>query len=71
MEEIWLPKIDATICTGCGDCIPNCPTDALAMVENVAMLARPAACNYCSDCESVCPVGAISVPFLIVLEPAV
>jgi len=29
---VALPVIDATRCTGCGDCLPLCPTGALRLV---------------------------------------
>ena len=69
MLENWLPQIDATICTGCGDCIPACPTGTLALVEGLAVTARPQACNYCGVCEEVCPVEAIALPYLILMQP--
>lgn len=78
VDERWLPQIDVTVCTGCGDCIVTCPTDALALVSGitctesveVAVLIDPSACNYCTDCETICPVEAIALPYQVVLEPA-
>jgi ferredoxin len=67
-QFVWLPLIDEDVCTGCGDCITVCPTEALMLVDGVAVLAQPDACNYCSDCETVCPVGAIALPYQIILE---
>lgn len=66
--EIWLPIIDAETCTGCGDCVEVCPTEALAMRDNLAVVADPEACNYCGYCELICPVGAIELPYQIVWE---
>jgi len=68
VEEIWLPQIDKDLCTGCGDCIVTCPTDALELVGILAVLVEPAACSYCGDCESICPEDAICLPYQIVLE---
>lgn len=76
VAEIWMPQIDEDLCTGCGDCIVTCPTDALALVSGtactefteVAVLAEPDACNYCGECESICPVEAIALPYQIVME---
>lgn len=67
-QEIWLPQIDKELCTGCGDCIVSCPTDALALVSGLAVITEPAACNYCAECELICPVDAIALPYQIVLE---
>ena len=74
--EIWIPQIDNAVCTGCGDCVVACPTDALALIDStvsiefaeVAVLTNPVACNYCADCETICPVAAIALPYQIVLE---
>ena len=68
IEERWLPQIDKELCTGCGDCIVACPTDALELVNGTAVLANPTACNYSADCEAVCPVDAIALPYQIVSE---
>lgn len=66
--ERWFPIIDAETCTGCGDCVEVCPTEALAMRDNLAVVADPEACNYCGYCEPICPVGAIELPYQIVWE---
>jgi ferredoxin len=68
VDEIWLPQIDKELCTGCGDCIAACPTQALGLFDGLALVTAPAACNYCGECEMVCPVGAIALPYQIVLE---
>lgn len=68
IEEIWLPQIDEDVCTGCGDCIVVCPTDALALVGDIAIVIDPLACNYSGKCETICPVEAIALPYQIVLE---
>ena len=68
VEEIWLPQIDKELCTGCGDCIVTCPTDALELVGGTAVITDPSACNYCADCETICPVDAIALPYQIILE---
>jgi NAD-dependent dihydropyrimidine dehydrogenase PreA subunit len=66
-QIVWEPQIDEQICTGCGDCITACPTDALELSQNVAVVSDPKACNYCGICEMICPVEAISLPYQIVL----
>ena len=73
VQERWrvaaalLPEIDAATCTGCGECVVVCPTDALAMADGKAMLARPELCLYDGACEPVCPMSAIQLPYVIVL----
>ena len=64
VQERWrvaaalLPEIDAATCTGCGECVVVCPTDALAW---------PELCLYDGACEPVCPMSAIQLPYVIVL----
>lgn len=65
MNTKWLPRIDPQRCTGCGDCIEQCPEKALALVAGKAVLAHPEQCSYCQVCEDLCPVGAIDLPFLV------
>lgn len=68
VEELWIPQIDVNLCTGCGDCITTCPTNALALVGRTAVLIDPAACDYYASCETICPVEAIALPYQIILE---
>jgi ferredoxin len=65
---VWLPLINKDVCTGCGDCVTGCPTNALGLIAGTAALVAPLACTYCADCETVCPVEAIALPYQIVLE---
>lgn len=67
VEESWLPQIDKELCTGCGDCVATCPSDALELASGVALIIDPPGCNYCAECEMICPVEAIALPYQIVL----
>lgn len=56
-------RVDPRVCTGCGVCIPICPSDALSMEGGVA--ARTGDCRLgCGHCAAACPVDAITVPFI-------
>lgn len=55
MATVWL---DGARCTGCGACVAVCPTGALTLVENRAVLDT-ARCRGCEVCVPACPVGAL------------
>ena len=63
-----LPIMELERCSGCGDCVATCPTGALELRADRAVLARPEECAYCGDCETLCPQGAITLPFEIVFQ---
>lgn len=67
--EWVLPLIDLARCTGCGECVRRCPTQAVALVAGHATIVRPEACSYCEVCESYCPTAAIGRPFTISFAP--
>jgi formate hydrogenlyase subunit 6/NADH:ubiquinone oxidoreductase subunit I len=56
-----LPILDATRCTGCGDCVTLCPTQCLAMDGPLPWLPRPGDCVACALCARVCPVDALTM----------
>lgn len=59
MREI--PVLDETRCSGCGDCVPICPWDCLAMSGPIPWLMRPAVCTSCGACVAICPTDAIEL----------
>jgi len=54
-------NIDETKCTGCGQCIPDCPEGALQLIEGKARLVSALFCDGLGACIGTCPEGAISV----------
>ncbi|HLB46083.1 MAG TPA: FAD-dependent oxidoreductase [Anaerolineales bacterium] len=59
---------DAALCTGCGNCVPVCPTAAIALVprqhDGVLSLAEVEAlrCTGCGNCVVACPARALTLP---------
>ncbi len=54
-------KIDEKKCTGCGQCIPNCPEGALQMIDGKARLVSDLLCDGLGACIGHCPFGAIKI----------
>jgi NAD-dependent dihydropyrimidine dehydrogenase PreA subunit len=54
-------SIDETRCTGCGQCIPDCPEGALQLIGGKARLVSDLFCDGLGACIGTCPEGAISV----------
>jgi NAD-dependent dihydropyrimidine dehydrogenase PreA subunit len=52
-------KIDEQKCTGCGNCIPNCPEGALQIIDGKARLISDLFCDGLGACIGTCPEGAI------------
>jgi formate hydrogenlyase subunit 6/NADH:ubiquinone oxidoreductase subunit I len=66
MTPDFLPKIDLSQCIGCELCVYVCPNHALALVNKVAIVATPEACNYTGACQEICPTEAISLTYEII-----
>ncbi len=60
-EEVFLDaplKVDSEKCTGCGKCSEACTYNAIATINEQAILF-PELCHVCGACTIVCPEGAI------------
>lgn len=56
-----VPTISAEDCVGCESCISACPSEVLAMKDDVAYVAAPDDCVECAACADECPSDAITV----------
>jgi len=57
-------KYTAEDCNGCGNCVPECPVNAVSMTEDADSVATVdrRLCDNCLKCVDVCYAGAM-VPF--------
>ncbi len=53
--------IDEERCTGCGECVPDCPEGALQILDGKARLVSDLFCDGLGACLGTCPEGAIAV----------
>jgi ferredoxin len=54
-------EIDQETCTGCGQCIPNCPEGAIQIIDGKARLVSDLMCDGLGACLGHCPEGAIMI----------
>jgi ferredoxin len=66
MQDWALPEIDLALCDRCGDCVEQCPTEAVEMGPEGPVVIRPADCDYCALCDAICSQGAITCVYEIV-----
>jgi Pyruvate/2-oxoacid:ferredoxin oxidoreductase delta subunit len=52
--------VDSGTCTGCGACVDCCPSEAIEMQEDKAVIIADK-CVDCGVCVDECPVEAISM----------
>ena len=53
-------KVDEGKCTGCESCVSECPSEAISMADEKAVIDSEA-CIDCGVCIDACPVEAISL----------
>jgi len=53
--------IDEEACTGCGECIPNCPEGALQIIDDKCRLVSDLLCDGLGACVGHCPEDAMRV----------
>lgn len=52
------PKIDKKNCTGCGTCVQWCPQEAIALEDELAVIASKK-CIGCGECLAMCRFDAV------------
>ncbi len=54
-------EIDEELCTGCGECVPDCAEGSLEIVDGKARLAGDRLCDGLGACLGSCPTGALKI----------
>jgi ferredoxin len=54
-------NIEISLCTGCGDCVDECPLELLSLVDGKVFQAEPDQCVECGRCEDTCESGALTL----------
>ncbi|MEW6029626.1 MAG: 4Fe-4S dicluster domain-containing protein [Chloroflexota bacterium] len=62
---MYIITIDIEKCKACGDCVNNCPQQAITMVEEngkkyAIYSGNPEDCICCGSCET-CEEGAVTI----------
>lgn len=67
-QPIIMPTVDTERCTGCGECVGNCPAGAVELVDRTVTFVASNECTYCGVCEDVCPEGAVTLYYEVSIE---
>jgi len=54
-------EIDDELCTGCGECVPDCAEGSLEIVDGKARLVADKLCDGLGACLKSCPTGALRI----------
>jgi Fe-S-cluster-containing hydrogenase component 2 len=54
-------EIDDELCTGCGECVPDCAEGSLKIIDGKARLVADKLCDGLGACLGSCPTGALKI----------
>jgi ferredoxin len=57
-----IPTVDKELCSGCGNCVEVCPSQAITLKNKKAYIEDDY-CEECGFCVAECPVDALRIPF--------
>src|SRR5574344_1044197 len=61
MEARYVVSIDESKCTGCGNCVKPCVSQAIQIIEGKAKLVTEVYCDGFGACISQCPKHAMKL----------
>jgi uncharacterized Fe-S center protein len=53
-----MPWVNSEMCTGCGDCVEECPSGAISLANDSAVIIMEE-CIRCAICHDICPEEAV------------
>jgi Fe-S-cluster-containing hydrogenase component 2 len=54
-------EINEELCTGCGECVPDCAEGSLQIIDGKARLVADKLCDGLGACLGSCPTGALQI----------
>ncbi len=54
-------EINEELCTGCGECVPDCAEGSLQIIDGKAKLVEDKLCDGLGACLGSCPTGALQI----------
>ncbi|MFP4040376.1 MAG: ferredoxin [Desulfosudaceae bacterium] len=57
----WNVTVDEAKCTGCEECVDNCPVEVFEMQDDKSVPVNADECLGCETCVEVCESDAITV----------
>ncbi|MDY6824799.1 MAG: ferredoxin [Thermodesulfobacteriota bacterium] len=57
----WNVAVDEEKCTGCEECVDNCPVEVFEIVDGKSSPVNAEECLGCETCVEVCEEDAITV----------